>query len=306
MMRSHKRSLARSRRPENIMPVVLFFDIGNTNIKLGLGGSGRVLTSYSFPTNESQTSDQFGLTLLEALRHGLGKLEAEGSLEHSSGKSPAEDKTDTPVDRVEACVAASVVPGMTQLVAAACLRFLGKKLLLAPEDIAIPLENNYARPHEVGADRLVGAYAARRLYPSASSIISVDYGTATTIDCVEGDAYLGGLICPGVMSSVSALSTKTAKLPRVNLVVEEERPVPGRSTFTSLNHGFVFGFAAMTEGLCEKLAAQLKAPVTVIGTGGFARAMSRVTGCFDAVRPDLLLEGLAMLYEEHKAAGKSV
>lgn len=259
--------------------IILYFDIGNTNIKLGLGRPGRKLTSYSFPTNEGQTPDQFGLTLLSALSHG------------QEGFEPS---------CVEACIAASVVPGMAQLVRKACERFLQRELLLAPEDIPIPLENRYARPHEVGADRLVGAYAARKMFPEAASIICVDYGTATTIDCVEGNAYLGGLICPGVISSVSALSTRTAKLPQVNLVVEDSQPVPGRSTFTSLNHGFVFGFAAMTEGVCERLAQTLEKPVVVVGTGGFARPIERVTSCFNMVKPDLLLDGLALLYEEFK------
>ncbi len=260
---------------------ILYFDIGNTNIKLGvcsgpLQNEAAAIRAYSFPTNDGQTADQFGLTLLSALSHAQS--------------SP---------DKIKACVGASVVPGVTQLVDKACRRFLDTGLTLAPEDLPIPLENRYARPHEVGADRLVGAYAARRLFPEAASIISVDFGTATTIDCVEGNAYLGGLICPGVLSSASALSSRTAKLPQMNLVVEDREPAPGRSTFTSLNHGFVFGFAAMTEGLCARLAKGLKPPVLVIGTGGFASPLSKVTDCFDHVMPDLLLRGLAMLYEEH-------
>ena len=78
---------------------------------------------------------------------------------------------------------------------------------------------------------------------------------------------------------------------------------PGCSTAISLNHGFVFGFAAMTEGLVARLGKSLEGPVTVVGTGGFAQALSRVTDCFDAVRPDLLLDGLRLLYAEHAASG---
>ena len=253
----------------------LFFDIGNTNTKIGLGSVSGPLTAYVLPTDERQTADQFGLTLLEILRHmGLAPGELSGSL------------------------ASSVVPGMSHLVKTACNRFLGLNLLFAPEDLAVPLENRYARPHEVGADRLVGAYAARRLFPDAGSIISVDFGTATTFDCVEGDAYLGGLICPGVLSSVSALAVGTAKLPRFSLEVTDKKPSPGRSTSTSLNHGFVFGFAAMTEGLTARLARDMKSPNVVLGTGGFAAALADVTNCFTAVKPDLLLEGLRLLYYE--------
>lgn len=255
------------------MSYALLFDIGNTSTKIGLGRASGPMLSYVLPSHERHTADELGLTLLNILSH--------------AGLLPGD---------LEAALASSVVPGLGQLLRQACRRFLDLDLLFAPEDLPIPLENRYALPHEVGADRLVGAYAARRLFPTAPSIISVDFGTATTFDCVAGNAYLGGLICPGVMSSVSALALGTAKLPRISLEVEEGRPAPGRSTSVSLNHGFVFGFAAMAEGLTARLAQDMPGPVTVVGTGGFASALSRVTDCFQAVLPDLLLEGLRLLY----------
>lgn len=255
---------------------VLYFDIGNTNTKIGVSVGDALVASYVLPSDERQTADQFGLTLLELLRH-----------------------TQVEPASVTASVASSVVPGMGLLIRRACERFLGVRTLFAPEDLPIPLENRYALPHEVGADRLVGAYAARRIFPSAASIISVDFGTATTFDCVEGNAYLGGLICPGVQSSASALASNTAKLPRISLEVKDKAPAPGRSTATSLNHGFVFGFAAMTEGLAARLARGMQGPVTVVGTGGFAAALAEVADCFHAVHPDLLLEGLRFLYRDH-------
>lgn len=257
---------------------VLYFDIGNTNTKIGVSIADGPLTSYVLPSNERQTADEFGLHLLQILRH-----------------------LQLPPDAAQAALASSVAPGMSVIVRNACKRFLGLDLLFAPEDVPVPLENRYARPHEVGADRLVGAFAARRLFPEVPSLISVDYGTATTFDCVEGEAYLGGLICPGVFSSVGALASGTAKLPRISLEVEESRPLPGRSTSTSLNHGFVFGFAAMTDGLTARLAESMRGPVKVVGTGGFAVALARVTSCFHAVKPDLLLEGLHLLYRERVA-----
>jgi type III pantothenate kinase len=254
---------------------VLYFDIGNTNTKIGIGAGESLAASYTLPSNERQTADQFGLTLVELLRHNQLR----------------------PAD-VTACVASSVVPAMGHVLAGACERFLDKSPLFAPDDLPIPLENRYTLPHEVGADRLVGAYAARRLFPLAGSIISIDFGTATTFDCVEGNAYLGGLICPGVHSSASALASDTAKLPRISLEVKDKKPLPGRSTAISLSHGFAFGFAAMAEGLTARLAAGLQGPVTVVGTGGFASALAEITDCFHAVHPDLLLEGLRCLYHE--------
>jgi type III pantothenate kinase len=253
----------------------LYLDIGNTNTKIGIGDGETLHASFVVRSDERRTPDEFGFLLVELLRR--------------RGLDP---------DDIEGCLACSVVPGVAESVRGACLRFLGKTLLLAPEDVPVPLENRYTLPHEVGADRLVGAYAARRLFPNVRSLISVDYGTATTFDCVEDNAYLGGLICPGVLSSITALTSRAAKLQGVSLRVESAVPEPGISTAVSLKHGFVFGFAAMTEGLCERLAAGMNGPVGVVGTGGFASAVASVTNLFDAVLPDMLLDGLRMLYKE--------
>ena len=262
-------------------PTVLYFDLGNTNSKVGVAKGDGPISAYALPTNERQTADQFGLALLEILRH--------------EQVAPSE---------IEACVGSSVVPGMSQLVGQATRRFLEVPLLLAPEDIPIPLENRYTRPHEVGADRLAGAFAARRLFPDAPTIITVDFGTATTFDCVDGNAYLGGLICPGVQSSINALASNTAKLPRVNFEIVSPLPQAGLSTATSLSHGFVFGFASMAEGLCARLGATLSHPPLVVGTGGFAKALSAVATCFHEVRPDLLLDGLRIIYNEYTKNGR--
>ncbi len=255
---------------------VIFFDIGNTNCKIALSINASPLIAYTLATHEQQTADGFGFALLEILRiHNLQP------------------------NHIAACIGSSVVPVAAERVNAACQRYFKRPLLLAPEDIPIPLENRYAIPHEVGADRLAGAFAARRLFPQAASIISVDFGTATTFDCVEGNAYLGGLICPGVKTSISALASNTAKLPKISLDVIDTIPQAGRSTATSLSHGFIFGFASMTEGLCNRLAQTMQGPTVIVGTGGFATSIAKVTDIFTAVYPDLLLQGLQILYNEH-------
>jgi type III pantothenate kinase len=253
----------------------LLFDIGNTNIKIGFADDAGIRAQFTLPTDPRQTADGLGLGLAGLCRH-----------------------MNVAPESLRACVASSVAPVVAHLVKKACHTFLGLEPLFAPEDIPIPLENKYARPQEVGADRLVGAYAARRLMPKAKSIISVDFGTATTFDFVTDSTYLGGLICPGVYSSVEALASRTAKLPHIALDIDAQEPAIGKSTAESINHGFVFGFAAMTEGLCARLAKTLPGPVESIATGGFAQSLARVTPCFTQVRPDLLLEGLRLLYAE--------
>ena len=255
--------------------MLLLVDIGNTSIKIGLAEEDGILTAYTLPTDfTSQSADSLGLRL-------------RGLLDHACPGEP-----------VSSCLVSSVVPAMDPLLRGACERFLKVRPVFAHHEIPVPLENHYERPLEVGTDRLVAAYGARRLYPDAAAIICADYGTATTFDCVREQAYLGGLICPGIMSSLHALSTRTALLPRIALEAIIDRPIVGRDTTTSLNHGFLFGFAAMTEGLCARLALDLPAPLTVVATGGFAQAVADVTGCIHAVHPDLILEGLRLLHEE--------
>jgi type III pantothenate kinase len=256
----------------------LLADIGNTNIKIALATPRGMGETYILPSRGPHTPDSLGLALLQILRHR--------NLE--------------PGD-ISACAACSVVPEMDPLFRQACARFLGKEPRGFPADFPPRMENRYETPQEVGADRLLAAFAARRLYPGPASLISVDFGTATTFDCVSGNAYLGGLICPGVLSSHSALVGGAAKLPRISLGVRETVPLIGRNTAVSLDHGFAFGFAAMTEGLCRRLKEQLPSPTEVVATGGFAPDLARVCPAFDHVRPDLILEGLRLAWLEHQA-----
>lgn len=196
-------------------------------------------------------------------------------------------------------VVSSVVPPTSALLKPACRRFFDHDPKFVPGDIPLPLENRYERPGEVGADRLVTAYAARRL-SAAEHIIVADFGTATTFDVVSGNAYMGGLICPGVLSSAGALASRTAKLPQITLELTDQAIHPGRSTADSLNQGFIFGFASMAEGIVARLKATLPGEVSTMAVGGFAEKVAAVCDCFDEVRPDVLLEGLRWAHEEHK------
>ena len=271
------------------MDTVLLLDVGNTNVKVGLAQPGRgQLRTYALPTAPAGslgTADSWGLKLLEICR--------------VEGVDPGE---------IVDIVACSVVPPMNPVLTRAAARFFGQpgqSIRFVPEDIKLPIENRYARPQEVGADRLVTAYAARAACP-AHTLIVVDFGTATTFDCVQGGAYLGGLICPGVLSSARALATGTAKLPHITLEIDQPEGQAeaclhiGRSTAQSLNQGLIHGFAAMVEGLASRLARSLgvaEADVHLIATGGFAKAIASVCPAIDEVREDLLMEGLFLAWK---------
>lgn len=250
------------------MSATLLMDIGNSNIKIGLAPDEGSVLSFVLPTRHDDTPDSLGLALASLVQ---------GS--RAEGQS------------VTACAACSVVPSMNPVVVKALSRRFGITPVFFPDDYELPIENRYERPREVGADRLVTAFAARELFVTPN-IITIDFGTATTFDVVSGNAYIGGLICPGVMSSARAMSTQTAKLPQITLELKSNRIQVGKSTADSLNQGMIFGFASMTEGLCRRLAETLEGEVTVVATGGFAETMAAVCPCLDDVRPDLLLEGL--------------
>ncbi|WP_462324000.1 type III pantothenate kinase [Desulfoplanes sp.] len=251
---------------------IFLFDLGNTNMKISLAAGQRVDQSLVIPTSE-YTPDSLGLLLVNACSF--------------FGVTPG---------RVGAWVVSSVVPHLDRILASAGERFFGCPIYFVPGDIPLPIENRYARPREVGADRLVAAFAGRRLFRERTLIL-VDFGTATTFDCVQDNAYLGGLICPGVLSSVRALGTKTAKLPQISLETAGPGVEVGRDTSTSLNQGIVHGFAAMLEGLVARLGTSLgdDRPL-VVATGGFAEKIVPVCGGIDHVCPDLLMQGLRMAY----------
>lgn len=257
---------------------LLLLDVGNTTIELGFALPGQDMVSFRLPTQHELTPDSLGLQVVQLC--ALAGLQPRA---------------------VASWVVCSVVPQLDTVLRAAAKRFCGCGCLFAGRDVPIPLRNQYERPREVGMDRLVTAYGAHQRYDALGYIV-IDFGTATTFDVVKGDDYLGGLICPGVFSSVSALSTRTAKLPQADLRLDSPNIQVGRSTSQSLNQGLVHGFASMTEGLVARLKPQLPDGSLVVATGGFAAQLEPYCSAFDLLAPDLLLDGLRRVYMDWQDA----
>jgi len=250
---------------------ILLFDAGNTNTKICLANDEGLGESYTLPTRPANTGDDWGL-----------KIEAILSRE---GVNPRD---------IEACIISSVVPPLDPLISSMARRFLDCEAVFAGRDMKIDLDNEYARPEQVGADILVGCLSARLTY-DAENLIVIDFGTATTLACVMGHAFKGGLICPGVLSSTSALSSSTANLPKVDLTLTNETLTWGQTTEECLNQGLVFGFASMIDGLVDKLSVQMDNPF-VVATGGLSANIAQVADSINELRPDLVMEGLWMAY----------
>ena len=155
----------------------------------------------------------------------------------------------------------------------------------------------YENPHEVGADRIVNAVAAFDMY--GGPIIAVDFGTATTFDCVsEKGEYIGGVICPGVHISMEALFDRASKLHRVEIA--RPRSVIGKTTTSALQSGLLFGYAGMVDSMVERIRLELGEDSKVIATGGLARRIADESRVIGDVVPFLTLEGLRILFEKNR------
>jgi type III pantothenate kinase len=256
--------------------MLLALDIGNTNITMGLVHGEAVVASRRAATRPSATADE-----LEMLIDGLLRLDG-ASLSDVNGISLA-----------------SVVPPLTEAAEAMAER-RGLQLLSATAAI-MPIPIRTERPAEVGADRLVNGLAVGRLYGAPA--IVVDFGTATTFDCIARDGgYIGGAITPGLEIGLEALASRTARLPRIELV--EPKKAIGTDTVSAMQAGVVLGYRALTLGLLERIRAELarsekieESSIQVVLTGGLSAApWVRDLPGVDAIDPELTLKGLAILW----------
>ena len=266
--------------------MLLALDIGNTNVTTAIVHEGRLGPSRRASTHAHLSADEVELAL-------AGLLGLDGAS----------------LDQVDHVVLASVVPALTEAVEAVARR-RGLGLVVASAGIA-PLPVRVDRPGEVGADRLVNALAVSRIYGTPAVV--VDFGTATTLDCVAGDgAYVGGAIAPGLELGLEALAARTAKLPRIELLAPDR--AIGRDTVSAMQAGTVFGYQALASGLLARIRGELAssagiepAAVVAVLTGGLSRApWARGVQGVDAIDPELTLKGLAILHAEVTGTARPV
>ncbi|MCG3176081.1 MAG: Type III pantothenate kinase [Candidatus Omnitrophica bacterium] len=193
-------------------------------------------------------------------------------------------------------VAASVVPSGTRALRRACAQ-LGARCLVAREDLPIPILNHYARPRQVGTDRLLNALAAHRRF--RTDCVVIDFGTAITFDVVSArGVYEGGLIAPGIEISLDALAARTALLPRIRL--RAPKGLIGRDTVDSIRAGCAYGIAGLCEGVLRRLRVEWKPRFKVLSTGGYARFMRGYCPELGPIDPLLVPKGLLISYREAK------
>lgn len=251
--------------------MLLCIDLGNTNITFGLYQGDDLKGHWRIKTDHHKMPDEYGILFLQLLAH--------------VGYGP---------QRVSGMCMCSVVPPLTSILEEMCHTYFGQTPLVVDAGVKTGVKIRYDNPREVGADRVVDAAAVYRLYGSPACV--VDFGTATTFDAIsrEGD-YLGGAIAPGIGIAAEALFTRTAKLPRIDLV-RPPRAI-GSNTVHSMQSGLLFGYVGLVEGMVARFRAELGEDMRVIGTGGLAQIIARETDVIQKVDPWLTLKGLQIVWE---------
>ncbi len=262
--------------------MLLAIDIGNTQTVFGMfpdppaaadGPRPDLAFHWRIATVAERTADELALIISELL--GL------------EGVVPAVD--------VGGIAVSSTVPRLTAAMREMCARWYDVDSVILEPGVRTGMSILYDDPREVGADRIANAVGAFDAYGGPT--IVVDFGTATTFDCISGaGAYLGGAIVPGVEVSMDALFAQAAALRRVEMI--EPRRVIGKNTVESIQSGAVYGFAAQAEGLCAKLEEEMGAS-TVVLTGGLADVISPHLSIDHHKDPWLTLHGLRIIFERN-------
>src|SRR5690348_12261468 len=261
--------------------MLLAVDAGNTNLVFALVDGSAIKARWRIATDPRRTADEYAVWL-----HQL--LELEGQ----------------PKDAVTAVIIGTVVPrALHNLQVLASKYFHSEALVAGQGRAAWPIELDVDEPENVGADRALNVIAAHAKYPG--ELIVIDFGTATTFDLVDGSgAYKGGIIAPGINLSLDALVSAAAKLPRIAIEAPDDAGVIGRTTQSQMLIGIYWGYVAMLEGLTDRVKRELGRPATVIATGGLASLFDKHTNVFDAIEPDLTIQGLSLLYDMAVHAAK--
>jgi type III pantothenate kinase len=259
--------------------MLLVVDIGNTNVCFGVYDGAQLLHNFRMSSVRTRTADEYGVLLHQLVE---------------------QRQIDTKA--IEGAIIASVVPQLTETMAQALRTCIARDPLVVGPGLKTGMSILYENPKEVGADRIVDAVAAYERVKGP--LICVDFGTATTFDCVSATGeYLGGVIVPGIQVSLVGLLSRAAKLTRIE--VAEPPRVLGRNTTHSLQSGMIFGYASLVDGLVERLNNELGVKSYVLATGGLATVVAKHAKSIQEICPDLTLEGLRLIYERNRHKGSS-
>lgn len=256
-----------------VIPLIFVFDVGNTNMVLGVYDKDELKYHWRIETNRNKTEDEYGIVIKSLFEHvGLS------------------------LSQIKGIIISSVVPPIMLALERMCQRYFNLKPLIVGPGIKTGLDIKYENPREVGADRIVNAVAAIHEY--GSPLIIVDFGTATTYCYInEHKQYMGGAIAPGIYISTEALYSKAAKLPRIEIAPPEG--VVGKNTVAAMQAGILYGYVGQVEEIVKRMKRQSKEKPMVVATGGLSSLIAKEATVIDIVDPFLTLKGLQLIYKRN-------
>jgi len=255
--------------------MLLAFDVANTNIKIGMFQGDKLRATWRISTGVHRMPDEYGIMLLDLLRHkGIATSE------------------------IKECAISCVVPPMLTVFNELMEKYFNIKPLVVGPGVKTGVSIRMDNPREVGADLIANAAAALHLYKPP--VIVVALGTATAFAAVSKDGdYLGGVIAPGIGISAEALYTRTAALPRVELIAPKK--AIGANTITAMQSGIIFGWAGLIDGIVARIRKELGEKAMVVATGGYAGIIAKESKTIDKVNPDLTLIGIKIIHDMNRA-----
>ena len=255
--------------------MLLCIDVGNTNIVLGVTDGDRIVDHWRIRTEKEATADELGILIGNLFR-----------------------LSDIRMKDISDVIVSCVVPPLLNSIEEVSSRYFNVKPLIVGPGLKTGMPIHYPNPKEVGADRIVNAVAAYEKYHTG--LIIVDFGTATTFDCVSHEgAYLGGAIAPGVTISCEALFQTASKLPRVEIFTKPDNVI-AKDTINSMRVGIIYGYAGLVDGITNRIKKEAGRDLTVIATGGLASLICEESETIEHVEEFLTLEGLMIIFDRNK------
>ncbi len=255
--------------------MLLTVDVGNTNISFGIFDEDEIVGRYRLITKTERTSDEFGFLMMSFMQ------------QQNIDKNEIED-----------VIISSVVPKIMYPLTSAIIKYfdIWPKIIDSTTDCGIKLTTQ--EKTTVGADRIVNTAYAYHTFKQ--STIIVDFGTATTFDYVSDEGeFKYVVILPGIQVALDALTSKTAKLPEVE--IKKPESILGMNTIHGMQAGLVYGYI----GSVEKIIAQMKKELNdshckVIATGGLGKVIANETDAIDEYDPDVAYKGMKIIYDRWK------